>query len=350
MSKINVLEFSNQWSMGGTEKSIQLFLKHIDKEKFNTFAAGWRGGPREPLIRPLVSDMLVTENFLAMAAWIRSKHIDIVHFHRMGDSDHNLIDVLVAGGVKNLVEHNIFAHFDDTSDRLRINRHIFVSKAQLEIYKGRSGVYFESPKCSFIYNPVETASFDSYNWTREWSAPVFGRFSRSDVSKWHPINVQILPIVKSAIPNAKFHVIGLPDEYRDAIKAIGCLDMVVEFKTTVNEVELCDFLNGITVMTHGSIYGESFGVSIAESMAAGLPIVTHSGGDSAQAELVTNDFNGYVTDPSDINGYADKVIHLLRNPSLKQSMGGLGQQRTREWFNAPMVTKQLENIFVDIAK
>jgi hypothetical protein len=48
MRKIKVLEFSNQWSMGGTEKTAQLLVKHLTKDRFEVYAAGWKGGPRLP--------------------------------------------------------------------------------------------------------------------------------------------------------------------------------------------------------------------------------------------------------------------------------------------------------------
>jgi len=347
---IRVLEFSNQFSMGGTEKTIQLLMKYMDKSKFTVFAAGWKGGDRLELIKALAEDTFISEDANAMAQWIKSKNIDIVHFHRMGDPDHKLIDTFRAAGVPILIEHNIFAHFDNTSDRIQIKKHIFVSKAQKEIYKQRAGILYEDSKCVSIYNPVETDNFDSYNFTRDFSQPVFGRYSRKDSSKWHPINIHCLPIIKSAMPDAKFYVIGMPDEYREGIKQLGCSEMVTEFPNTLNEQELCDFLNKITVFTHGSIYGESFGISIAESMAAGLPVVTHSGGDSAQAELVTDGLNGYVIDPNNPQQYAEKVIHLLQHPDLKKEMGLKGQQRVKEWFRVTDIVKQIEEVFISTLK
>lgn len=346
LSKIRILEFSNQWSMGGTEKTSQLFMKYLNKDKFTVFAAGWRGGDRLELIKPLVEDVFISDDTIKMIEWIRSKKIDIVHFHRMGDPDHQLIDTFRGAGIKILIEHNIFAHFDNTADRTSIKKHIFVSKAQKEIYKQRASFLYEDSKCVSIYNPVETDQFDSYNFNRDTSKPIFGRYSRKDSSKWHPINVNILPIVKAAIPDAEFHVMGLPDEYRNAIQKMGCMDMVKEFPNTTNDNELCDFLNGITVFSHGSIYGESFGISIAEAMASGLPVVTHSGGDSAQAELITDGFNGYVTDPTDNQAYANRVIELLRNPSLQKEMGDRGRQRVKDWFNVKDIIKQLEEVFI----
>ena len=336
--------------MGGTEKTIQLLMKYLNKDKFTIFAAGWQGGDRLELIKALAEETFISEDASEMVKWIKSKQIDIVHFHRMGDPDPKLIDTFRNAGIPALLEHNIFAHFDNTSDRLKIKKHIFVSKAQKEIYKQRAGLLYEGSKCLSIYNPVETETFDNFTFDRDFKQPIFGRYSRMDESKWHPINIHCLPIIKSAIPESKFYVIGMPARYREAVQQIGCMDMVTEFPNTLNEQDLCAFLNKITVFTHGSIYGESFGISIAESMASGLPVVTHSGGDSAQAELVTDGFNGYVADPGSPQAYADKVIHLLRNPNLKQEMGLRGRQRVKEWFNVQDVTTQLEQVFESINK
>jgi len=121
--------------------------------------------------------------------------------------------------------------------------------------------------------------------------------------------------------------------------------MLVEFPATMSDRKLCDFLNGITVFTHGSAIGESFGISIAEAMASGLPVVTHTGGDGAQAELVTDDYNGFVVDPRRVRAYASRVNHLLRNPGLKQQMGERGRQRARQWFDPGTIVRQLEDLF-----
>jgi len=349
MGKIRVLEFSNQWSIGGVEKTAQLFMENIDKERFEVYAAGWRGGERVDLIKPLVEEIFLNEDAKAMTDWIKEKKIDICHFHRMGSAEPPLIDVLRDAGVKILVEHNIFAHFDSTSDRMHIDRHIFVSKAQVEIHKGRAGMMYEDGKCDFIYNPVDIDSFNDYDWSgRDLSLPIIGKYTRKDESKWHPLNVECLPIIKKAIPNFKFHVIGLPDSYKNRMKELDVLDVVEEFPFTLDENDLKKYLSQITVLAHGSVFGESFGITIAESMASGMPVVTHTGGDSAQAELVTDGLNGFVVEPKDVEGYAQSIIKLLKDPKLKQTMGEAGRKRANEWFKVKDLTKKLEDTFIKL--
>ena len=345
-AKINILEFSNQWGLGGTEKSAQLFIQYIDKSIFNIFVAGWAGGERLKFVEQFAEDKLISENPAQLIEWIKSKKIDLVHFHRGGSEESKAIEVFTAAGVNCLIEHNIFGQYDSGPDESKINKHIFVSNIQKELYKIRAGVHYDESKAVVLYNPIEADKFKKAS-RIDYSKPIFGRHSRVDPCKWHPLNVLILPRIKRAVPEAKFHVIGLPGNYRDAINNLGCMDMVVEFPVTVDENEIKNFLNGITVFTHGSEIGESFGMGIAEAMAIGLPVVTHFGGDSAQAELVTDGFNGFISKQDDIDRYADNVIELLLNPHTKLELGLNGQNRALQRFEASQQAAALQIIFIE---
>ncbi|EED34200.1 glycosyl transferase, group 1 family [Luminiphilus syltensis NOR5-1B] len=311
---IKVLEWTNQWSMGGTEKTAQLFVEHLPKNKYAVFAAGWRGGERLAAFKRSATEIFINQNPVEMAAWIRSRGIDIVHFHRMGVTDEKLIKTFTNAGVKILVEHNIFGHFDPSADTHKIHRHILLSKAQRHIYAARAGAEYAPEKCVAMYMPIETRSWDQHSRPRDLSRPIFGRHSRAAAAKWHDINVDSLPHIREVLPDARFHIIGLPDEYRQKIKAIHCLDMVREFPPAIDNKTLSEFLYGINVFSHGSNLGESFGVAIGEAMSTGLPVVTHSGGDATQEELISDGFNGYVTHPNNAQGYAQRIIELLQNP------------------------------------
>jgi glycosyltransferase involved in cell wall biosynthesis len=83
-------------------------------------------------------------------------------------------------------------------------------------------------------------------------------------------------------------------------------------------------------------------------MASGLPVVTHTGGDGAQAELVTDQYNGFVVDPRHIRSYAARVIQLLNDPGLKKQMGDRGKSRVKEWFSVSRIVRQVEEVFTDL--
>jgi glycosyltransferase involved in cell wall biosynthesis len=345
MGKIRILEFVNHWGLGGVERTAELFCKYLDRSRFEVFAGAWGGGTREGRVRALTADMVVDPSPRALAAWIRERGIDIVHFHRSGFPDRKLLRCLIDSGVPVLIEHNIFANVDPSREGRRVARHLFVSGRQVEIYRERAGVLFEKEKCGFIYNPVETGIYDAFPFDRDYAAPVFGRYSRSDDSKWHPINILCLPYVRKAIPEARFLVIGMTDKYRALAREQGVLDMITEHPASVDERELCAFLNRITVFTHGSICGESFGMAMAEGMASGLPVITHTGGDQGQEEVVDDGINGYVVDPQDPRAYAEKLIHLLAHPEEKRRLGLAARDKARAQFAAEKVVKELESVF-----
>jgi len=362
MKKIKVLEFSNQWSMGGGEHTFQLFIKHLDKEKFDVTAAGWNGGPRLDKIKDMYGlPTFVEPDKTKMIAWMKTQNFDIVHFLRMGVTESILIDTFTEAGIPILIEHNAFGLFDPTADRTKIHRHVMCSKSTAQIYSQRAAVFYEESKISQVYCPVDRELFESYDFSkRDWNAPIFGKYGRKDATKWHPITFHMLPIIKKEVPEAKFYTMGLPDEYRPLLKENDVEDMIVEFPSNTDDKDMLDFLNKITIFTHANVYGESFGCCIAESMASGLPVTTHTGGDSAQFELITHDHNGLVANigtngpgqpipmtKENIHAYAMNVVKLLKNPELKKTMGERGRERSFDWFAGATVTKKLEETFLE---
>lgn len=334
--------------MGGTQKTAQLFVEHLPRSRYCVHAAGWRGGGRLHRVQQVAAETFINPNPIAMMEWIKSRKIDIVHFHRMGVTDTTLIKTFVNADVPILVEHNIFGRFDNSSDRSKITRQIFLSRVQLELYRHQAGTSFDTSKCLSMYMPVECGEWNAYPWNRDPGAPSFGRHSRPAAAKWHPINVACLPLIRAQIPEAQFHVIGLPDEYRAKIEAVGCMGMVRESPTTLSTTQLCDFLNGINVFTHGSSLGESFGMVIAEAMISGLPVVTHLGGDRSQSELISDCFNGFVTSAEDAEGYARRVVELLRNPQQAALFGARGNARAKQWFHVEKIISQLDHLFSEL--
>jgi glycosyltransferase involved in cell wall biosynthesis len=75
---------------------------------------------------------------------------------------------------------------------------------------------------------------------------------------------------------------------------------------------------------------ESFGLSLLEGMAQGLPVVsTRSGGPE---EIVVNNTTGFLVDVGDVTGLASCIIGLLKNRRLARQMGKAGYHRVCEHF------------------
>jgi glycosyltransferase involved in cell wall biosynthesis len=77
-----------------------------------------------------------------------------------------------------------------------------------------------------------------------------------------------------------------------------------------------------------------------QAMAAGLPIVATD--VDGIPEAVQDGVNGFLLPPGDIQGMAEKIIYLLKNPDIASHMGQQGCQRVGEFDIQHMVHQQEE--------
>jgi glycosyltransferase involved in cell wall biosynthesis len=79
-----------------------------------------------------------------------------------------------------------------------------------------------------------------------------------------------------------------------------------------------------------------------EAMASELPIdATNVDG---ALEAISDGENGYLHQPHDVQGMAKSVIHLVRNPVLRLTMGSKGKARVPE-FDIEASVSRLEEAY-----
>lgn len=76
---------------------------------------------------------------------------------------------------------------------------------------------------------------------------------------------------------------------------------------------------------------ESFGLTVAEAMSCGVPVIASRVG--GLSELIEDGVCGYLVPPRDSDALAAKVIDLLSNPEKCQMFGKAGRRRAVERFN-----------------
>jgi glycosyltransferase involved in cell wall biosynthesis len=69
---------------------------------------------------------------------------------------------------------------------------------------------------------------------------------------------------------------------------------------------------------------ETQGLVLLEAMASGLPVVAVDA--TCIPEIVKNAVNGYLADPGDAAGIADRLVEILLDPPLAQRMGAAGRR------------------------
>jgi hypothetical protein len=101
------------------------------------------------------------------------------------------------------------------------------------------------------------------------------------------------------------------------------------------------------IMVHSSGIGESFGLSLAEGMYWGLPVVVDStpGLDNAQIELVDHGSTGIVVDSA--SGFAEAVSQLAAEPERRRAMGEAGRSKAKDRYVDARIIPQWEKIYIN---
>jgi trehalose synthase len=83
---------------------------------------------------------------------------------------------------------------------------------------------------------------------------------------------------------------------------------------------------------------EGFCLSVTEALWKGTPVVASDvGGIPLQIE---DGRNGYLLAPDDVDGFADRVVHLLKNPAEAEELGSRGIETVRKKF---LITRLLSD-------
>ena len=88
---------------------------------------------------------------------------------------------------------------------------------------------------------------------------------------------------------------------------------------------------------------ESFGMSIIEAMAAGLPVIACRGG--AVTDFIIDGQNGLLVDVGDASGLADAVGRLISDPALGRSLAVSAKQMVRKNYSWDKIASSLMDVY-----
>jgi glycosyltransferase involved in cell wall biosynthesis len=116
----------------------------------------------------------------------------------------------------------------------------------------------------------------------------------------------------------------------------------VTFHGHVDRATLATMLPRYDVFIQHSLDVEAFGVSIAEAMACGLPVVATSVGGIV--DLVIDGATGFLVAERDIPAMAQAMLRLTESAALRERMGRTARIRVVESFDATGLTSRLEQL------
>jgi phosphatidyl-myo-inositol alpha-mannosyltransferase len=90
---------------------------------------------------------------------------------------------------------------------------------------------------------------------------------------------------------------------------------------------------------------ESFGIVIAEAMAAGRAVVASD--IPGYRTVVTPEVDGVVAPPGDVAALTDQIVRVARDAELRRELSRRGRERSLD-FAWPRVTDRIEAVYRDV--
>jgi|GEM_PF-706584 len=165
---------------------------------------------------------------------------------------------------------------------------------------------------------------------------LFGKGVILTVNHLHPrkrvdLQIKAMPLLLKEIPDAALLVVGSGPEsanLRQLADQLGLTPQQVAFAGFVPDAELVAYYAAADLYFHSG-RAESFGLSVLEASAAGLPIVAADEG--GPRDIIIEGETGFLVQATPEN-FAAKASRLLNNPDMAKKMGQAGTESVSEKF------------------
>lgn len=172
-------------------------------------------------------------------------------------------------------------------------------------------------------------------------------WGRMEDEKGIPELLRTLKEVLGRIPETRLHLIGegnMTEVYRKQAKELGVLDRV-SFHGWMDVAAIQEFISKCAVGVFPSRI-ESFGLSMAEAMGAGLPIIATRVG--ALPEFIEDGITGSLVAPGNVPALYRAILDKLEKPEQAQIIANVGKERVRQRFSWDLSAQKLTEIYQSV--
>ncbi len=179
--------------------------------------------------------------------------------------------------------------------------------------------------------------------------------ARLDERKGQDMMIKALSIIKKRFPDVIYLIggIGPRMEYLKNLVLQENVSENVIFLGLIPEDKIVAYhhLGDIFVQPNRTLDDgdtEGFGIVFLEANAAGKPVIAGNAGGALDA--VVDGVTGFLVNPLDPNEIAEKICELLSNKIKANRLGKQGQQRAKNEFRWPVLSKKFEDEITHFSK
>lgn len=164
--------------------------------------------------------------------------------------------------------------------------------------------------------------------------------------------LEALSLIVPDFPDLHLYIIGhhVIDEYREyqgelqqLIRTKG-LEPYVTFTGWQNDA--LEAVSLMDILVHPSL-SEGFGRAVLEALALGKAVVASKVG--GLREIIEDGENGFLVDPGDVQGLAEKISRLLRDKPLREAFGRAAREKVFSEYLVADKVARLEAIWQEMA-
>ncbi len=379
MGKIRVIHYCNQLSLGGTERTMEIFCRSLNREKFDVWALAKKHRPdfgawlrvnlgllvghpkavakkklwdsfflRQPRLEAALgkNHVIVATNDGDLERLILSIGPHILHIHYSGRAEAPLTSDAVAKSVPVIVTTNQFEIENTSPHHASVKRMYFVSRWML----GNKAHWAKNDsRAQVMYNltdPPEASDDLRTELGIPLDAFVIGRVGRADPGIHDPISVQA--VARMQDHRTWFVALNPPHNMIEEARTLG-IKHFLAVPATADSVRLSRYYNTIDVLAHARRDGETFGCNIAEAMIHRKPVVTHLT-DEMNAQGETAGGGGIVCAKGDVDAYAAALKRLRDDGSYRAKLAAAAKERADKEFAAAGLVQRLEADYLGLLR
>lgn len=165
---------------------------------------------------------------------------------------------------------------------------------------------------------------------------------RLEERKGFPIAIEAFAQLSVSFPDLRLLVVGEGSE-REAVDSLPpSVRSRVEMLGRVDDDRLASYLKAADLYIGPATGGESFGIVLAEAMAAGLPIVASD--IDGYRDVARDGLEALLVPPGDAAALVTAVREVLDDPRMGRSLGDRGARRAHD-FAWDTITERLVDVY-----
>jgi teichuronic acid biosynthesis glycosyltransferase TuaC len=284
----------------------------------------------------------------------RDRHIDLIHAHAPLPCGHTAMLLSAELGIPYVVSVHGLDVF--SSDHLHGRASQWCERISQRVYRASRRVVCISEhvrekvlegargcRTSVVYNGVDANLFSAAA-ASESASPLVLSVGNLIPIKGHDALIRASASLRSEFPKLKLEIIGEGPE-RDRLveltRKLGIED-AVQFRGRQPRAEIAAAMQRCTVFALPSRY-EGLGCVYLEAMAVGKPVIGCR--DQGIAEIIQQGTNGFLVGPGNEKELTLALAMLLRNETLRRSLGAIARDTVLERFTLAQQAENLARIY-----